>query len=299
MSYDRRISIKRLLFYCSAAATSAYSCLAFSTFLPQVVGVFRFTEPVGLFGWFFHIFFYIPAVASNIAAIFLLLAFVWGDRANRPFAKRYALISSIISLKLLEAAALLPCVIGPPDALCGVGSVVVSQLTAPLIIIFSIVLVISSGDPILRYSAAALSAVLFLGTSIAYYLLAPTNPGDCLAYSGITQRAVCLHKFAQTYADPKLCHTIEFRSFRFACFRDLAEATRDATVCEQIKDPLEFVPQPYESPSTNDRDICYWLMSFKLQKKSLCMSIANTEDKLGLVNRGTCLSKAGVNGWTD
>ena len=74
--------------------------------------------------------------------------------------------------------------------------------------------------------------------------------------------------------DENLCRSIEFRTTRFTCLREVAVEKRQPALCEEIADngPLAV----YEPPATMFRDTCFQNLAYAMHDRSQC---AKVEDK--------------------
>jgi len=258
-----------------------YSAATIIFDFPRLLDVFRLADPTGAFGWKYRI----GAFFANTTAVFVSISFFLQKKKKSQY-----ICITIAFLKLLEALAWTPCLISiltkSADALCAVWVVFIANFTAPFIIILGIAYVLISGSRKLKIFSASILTVFILTGLVFWMVFTPKTPEACLIYPEATRQAACLHKFSLETLDPKLCERIEFRYTRFACFRNLAEKLRNPELCEKIADPQDFIPKPYETTASHDRDICYWIASFNAQNSKLCRKIYDAERQKNCIAAG-------------
>lgn len=248
----------------------------------ELLAVFTLADPTGLFGARLVLF----GLLANLSVILLFLAYV-----RRGWDTTIPLWYGIVfALKLVEAAALLPCLIGKPEALCGVLSVLISELTSPVIILMVGILIYRSSDATLRRTGLAASVLLLCVAIASWRVLTPRNPEGCSNIAEVSGRGACLEKFALKQTDLGICRAIELRSTRLECMRKVAERARRPEICDEIRDPPGAVLAAYETPDVQTRSLCYYVLAFDLRRRDLCLKI-ETGDL-----RQRCLSAIPGNG---
>ena len=267
-----------------ALLAGAFSCGMIVFMWDNLISVFRLADPTGFFGLSMQV----GAFTAN-TGIIMLAAFVLTQKPENPLIP-YKATMLFFTIKLIEAVALSPCLIGWGDAFCGFWGVIYMNLTAPLIIVMIALLIISSPHKKLKQAGLVLLSCLILAGAAGFVMLTPKNSDTCLTLAEITDRAACLDKFAQKSNDATLCRKIEFRSTRFACLRNVALNTSQPLLCEDIQDAPGITLPAYESPSLPTKDLCYYSLGFKLHSHDMCMKITDAE------MQKTCLNGAGVPG---
>lgn len=274
--------LKKLFIWLVSLAAVTYSISMLAWTAKHVLDTFRLTDPTGLFGLFSTL----GGFLANVCIVFLFSILVWRgiksrillDKIPVPFVFAFA-------LKLFEAVNLLPCLLGKPGAVCGVFSVGVSFLSAPLIIILTGRVITGTKDAKVRLAGLLLFAVLALAASVAWWRITPKSPVECGYISEISARGNCLNTFAMKNVDMGICRQIEFRSTRYECMREIAEKTQHPEFCEEIQTPPGAKLSNFEAPASGTRDLCYYLLAFDLGSHDLCLKIQGDEKKQ------TCLEK--------
>jgi hypothetical protein len=236
---------------------------------PGIIAVFERTDPTGSFGIYFHI----GGLAANLAVILMASCVLMpGSRADLKLG--YAVIAFVPSL--LEALGALPCFLAArPGALCGIGLVFVAWLAVPIVIIAAVGFVTTARRRLVKVGGIVAAAVFAGSIATAQALLAPSDPGQCRAFSDVTKRSNCLKAFAERAQDEKICRAIEFRATRFACLREVALAKRQPRLCAEIADPGPITA--YEAPAARYRDACFQNLAYALHDPRQCGEIADPQ----------------------
>ena len=270
--------IKQYYFKSFAVCAAAFAVFMIVFQFQQLIEVFRLADPTGLFGFTMQV----GNFLSNLSVIIIaILVITQKDIVPRKVAL------SVFGLKLLEALSLSPCTVGFGEAFCGLWWVILSAFTGPAVIIITLLLFFKSGGKLLLWTGAGIVASVLVTGIILFVLLTPKNPEACLILEPVTSRAACLEKFALRDNDVTICRKIEFRSTRFACLYKVAENRETPAVCEEIKDTPGTEIAIYESPSIQTKDLCYYLLGFKMHSQEMCQKV--TDDKM----RETCVKSAG------
>lgn len=246
----------------------------------QLIEVFELGDPTGMFGFLMQG----GNFLANICAIAVSGLVIVSMRGAVVVPRK--VVALVFGSKLLEALSLTPCAFGWGDAFCGFWWVVLSLITAPLVIIVTLSWLFRSGNKMLRRIGLVLTGGAMIAAGATYMMLTPKNPDACMALSGITNRAACLDKFAQRDQDAGLCRKIEFRSTRFSCLYNVARDTATPAICEEIADAPGVAIAAYETPAADTRGLCYYLLGFKLHSEAMCQKVE--DEKM----RGTCLKNA-------
>jgi hypothetical protein len=235
----------------------------------NVIDVFELADPTGSFGTYLHI----GGLAANLAVIFVAACVLLPASQSR-FRSVFAAIVFIPSV--LEAIAALPCLLpSHPGALCGLGVVVVADIAVPVVIAAAFAFVATSRLRATRLAGLAVT-VVFIGLAAAAQLqLAPQEPGHCRAYAEVTKRSTCLNAFAGRLHDETICRSIEFRSTRFTCLREVAVAKRQPRLCDEIKDTGPIAA--YESSAAFFRDACFQSLAYQMHDRSQCGGVADPQ----------------------
>ena len=236
--------------------------------LGSAIDVFQLADPTGSFG----IYFYVGGLAANLAVILITVCVLLpGSSSN--FRLGFAVVAFLPSL--LEAAAAAPCFLSTrPGALCGVGFIVVSYASIPVVILAVIGFVATSELRSVKAAGIAAAAVFLGSAAVAQALLAPSEPDQCRKFAEVTKRSNCLRVFANRNNDEEICRAIEFRTTRFTCLRELAVEKRQPQLCEEIGDTAAIAA--YESPAAYFRDVCFQNLAYAMHDRSQC---AKVEDK--------------------
>lgn len=236
----------------------------------ELLAMFRLADPTGYFGMYFAV----CRLLANLCVILLFVGLMRRSEARLPLS--YA---AVFSFKLAEAVALLPCLIGKPEALCGVLSLAISEFTSPLILVAAVLLIFTSEDKALKRSGFAAGIVLIAAATASYAFLAPKTAEACRQISDISGRGACLEKFALKQADTAICRAIELRSSRLECLRKIAEQARRPEICAEIHDPPGTVIAPYETPDVQTRSLCYYVLAFDLKRRDLCLKVEANDQR--------------------
>src|SRR5207244_11061984 len=140
----------------------------------------------GSFGIYFHL----GGLAAGLAVILLTVCFLLPG-SQSAFRSGFAVVAFIPYL--LAAIAALPCFVGSrPGALCGVGLVVVSYLSIPVVIAAAIAFIATSQRRAVKVAGVG-GALAFAGVAVALQaLLAPAGPAQGRqSYVG-TERYNCM-----------------------------------------------------------------------------------------------------------
>ena len=89
----------------------------------------------------------------------------------------------------------------------------------------------------------------------------------------MTKRSNCLRVFANRTQDEQLCRTIEFRTTRFTCLREIAVEKRQPHLCDEIADTGPIAA--YESPAVLFRDACFQNLAYAMHDHSQCAKVAD------------------------
>jgi hypothetical protein len=235
----------------------------------NIIDVFQLADPSGFFGVYDHL----GGLLANGAVIFVALAVLFRSSGSE-LGLGYAAIAFVPSV--LEAIAVLPCFLSArPGALCGVGLILVSWLAIPIVLIAATAFVWASHSRAIKVVGLG-AAVTFLGVvGAGEALLAPAEASQCQRLPEVTKRSNCLNVFAQRAHDEEICRSIEFRSTRFACLREIAVAKGEAQLCEEIADRSPIAA--FESPAAFSRDVCFQNVAFRLHDPSQCARVENPE----------------------
>lgn len=234
----------------------------------DLVRVFRMSDPTGTFGWMMQL----GGFSANICVIFLAIITLLERKSPDWTAKKSLLF--IFGIKLCEVLAISPCFAGYGEALCGLWWVMFANFSAPLIILITVLVVLKAEKPVRVSGFILLSALVTAGMG-AFFLLTPRTPEQCVALPEVTSRAACLNTFAMKSNSGSLCRQIEFRSTRFQCLYTVAEKTENPLLCEEIQDTAGTVIAAYETPALATRDLCYYLLGFKMQNRDFCLKVTN------------------------
>jgi hypothetical protein len=174
----------------------------------------------------------------------------------------------------------LPCFLSArPAALCGVGLVVVSYASIPVVIVAAIGFVATSQRRSIK-SAGIAATVAFLGSAAAAQaLLAPADPDQCRKLTEVTKRSTCLKVFADRTWDENLCRSIEFRTTRFLCLHEIAVEKRQPQLCDEIGDNAPIAA--YESPAVVYRDTCFQNLAYAMHDRGGCAKIEDSQLRAG------------------
>ena len=267
-----------------ALLAGGFSCGMIIFMWENMISVFRLADPTGFFGLTMQV----DAFTANLCMI-LLAFFVLTQKPEKPLIP-YKAAMLLFAIKLIEALTLSPCLMGWGDAFCGFWWVIYMNFTAPLIIFMIALLVLSSPHKRLKQAGIILLSCLILAGAAGFVMLTPKNPETCLTLAEITDRAACLDKFAQKSDNADLCRKIEFRSTRFNCLYNVAENTENPLLCEDIQDPPGNTLAAYETPALATKDLCYYLLGFKMHSRDHCLKV--TDEKM----QETCIKGVGVPG---
>jgi hypothetical protein len=251
---------------------SIISVLGIVNDFPAVLAVFQLSDPSVEFGTYFHF----GGLLANLGVIFICASLILAILSGRAF--KAMLISAAIAFvpELLGAAAVLPCYIGRHrDALCGVGAVMVAYYSIPIILAATLAFVLFSRSWPVRVSAIA-GCVVVLGFYMAgSKYLSPKDATQCLKLPDDIKRSTCLGAFANKTGDENLCRSIEFRTTRFTCLREVGVKNNHAELCEEIRDRAAI--PTYESPAAFYRDTCFQSMAYSLHDHQLCAKIEDAQ----------------------
>lgn len=276
--------VKQFFFYALAACAGTYALIMITFNWSQLIQVFQLGDPTGLFGFLLQV----GSFVSNVCVI-IIASLARMSIEERPLIP-YRVSLLIFGIKLLEALSLLPCAIGFGDAFCGLWWVILSVFTSPTLIAITLIFLLSSGKRFLvRTGMGIVGSVTFAGI-LLFFVLTPKSPDACLNLTGVTDRAACLKKFALRDNNVRICRKIEFRSRRFECLYKVAEETEVPAICEEIDDPPGTEITPYETPSSSTRDLCYYLLGFKMHSQDMCQKVNDSK------MREVCRSGVGVPG---
>jgi hypothetical protein len=236
----------------------------------QLPEVFRLSDPTGAFGAVFNL----TGFVANIAVIFLFFALIRRSIQSRTFFDNVPLTFILVfGLKLFEGLNLLPCFIKSPGELCGVTSIMISYISSPLILFITANVVVRTADRRVRQAGLALAAVLLIAGAAAWWRFTPQTAEACTLYPQITAQANCLRRFALESHDVDICRKIDFRSTRYDCMRRIAEETGRPELCDEIQTPPDARVSGFETPASEVRDICYFVLAFNLRSRDLCQKI--------------------------
>ena len=241
--------------------------------LRSAIDVFQLADPTGSFGTYF----YLGGLAANLAVI-LLTVCVLLPRSQPDFRLGFAVVAFAPSL--LQAIATLPCFLSSrPGALCGVGFIFVSYVSIPVVIFAAIGFVATSGSRSVKMAGIAV-AVAFLGSAaIAQAVLAPSTPDQCRDFAEVTKRSNCLKAFADRTHDEKLCRSIEFRTTRFTCLREVAVEKQQPPLCYDIRDDG---PIPaYEGSAVFVRYVCFQNLAYAMHDRAQCAKVEDQKLRAG------------------
>ena len=105
-------------------------------------------------------------------------------------------------------------------------------------------------------------------------MLAPSTPDQCRDFAEVTKRSNCLKAFADRTNDETICRSIEFRTTRFTCLREVAVEKQQPPLCDEIRDDG---PIPaYEGSAVFFRDVCFQNLAYAMHDRAQC---AKVEDK--------------------
>ncbi|HEY4472447.1 MAG TPA: hypothetical protein VGN21_14830 [Stellaceae bacterium] len=246
---------------------SLVSLAAITQQLRSVIDVFELADPTGNFG----IYFFLGGLAANLAVIFVAVCVLLPpSRSNVRLG--FAAIAFVPSL--LEAIGVLPCFLSArPGALCGVGFVFVSYVSVPVVLLAAIGFVATAQYRAVKVAGMSLT-VTFIGiAAAAHALLAPSHPDQCANFAEVTKRSNCLKAFAERGRDETLCRSIEFRTTRFTCLREIAVEKRQPALCDEIAEAGPIAA--YESPAVLFRDTCFQNLAYAMHDRSQCAKVAD------------------------
>lgn len=270
---------KHLIIVALGIIASVIAVVGIVNDFPSVLGVLQLSDPTGDFGVYMHF----GGLLADLAVVFICLCLIVAIR--RAGASRAVLISAAVAFLpvVLAAAAVLPCYISQhPGSLCGVGAVVVSYYSIPVVLAAAFAFVFFSRSWPIRISAVAGSLVV-LGLFVAgSKYLSPKDPAQCLKLPDDIKRSTCLRAFANRTGDEGLCRSIEFRSTRFTCLREVAVKNNRAQLCEEIRDRAAI--PAYESPASFYRDSCFQSMAYTLHDRKLCAKVEDAQLRAGCEN---------------
>lgn len=269
-----------------AVVAAAYSLFMIAFTWHQLIDVFQLGDPTGLFGFLMQVGGFVSNLCVILIAILFLLPLATGK--TNPIPHKTALL--IFGIKLLEGLSLSPCTVGYGEAFCGLWWVVLSTFTGPVLIAITLIFLFSSDQKALvRTGKVIVGSVLLAGIMI-FFVLTPKNADACMTLAEITDRAACLEKFALRDNDVEICRKIEFRSTRFACLYKVAEGTENPAICDEITDPEGAIIAAYETPASSTKDLCYYLLGFKMHSQDMCQKVGDEQ------MRNTCINGAGTPG---
>ena len=233
--------------------------------LQGIIAVFELADPTGSFGIYFHL----GGLAANLAVIFVALCILLaGSRSG--FRLRYAVVAFVPSV--LEAIAALPCFVSSrPGALCGVGLVVVAYWAVPVAVGAAIAFVATSRHRAVKVAGLTLAVTFLAVAAAAQTLLAPSDPDQCRKLAEVTRRSNCLKVLADRAQDEKICRSIEFRSTRFTCLREIAAEKHQPQLCDEISDDAPIAA--YESSAVFYRDTCFLTLAYAMHDRSQCAKV--------------------------
>jgi hypothetical protein len=235
----------------------------------SIIDVLQFADPTGLFGVYLHL----GGLLANAAIIFVTVCVVlrW-PRFNFGFG--YAAVA--FAALVLTASAALPCFLSVhPGSLCGVWFVVAFWVAIPVILAAAIAFIATSRSKAVMMAAVGAS-VAFLGLMGAAQLqFSPSEPSQCQVLAEMTKRSECLNHFAKRAADENICRSIEFRTTRFTCLREVALKNGKVQLCEEISDTSSI--HAYESPAAFYRDACFQNMAYSLHNRSQCAKVEDQQ----------------------
>lgn len=269
-----------------ALVAAAYAVFMIAFTWHQLVDVFQLGDPTGLFGFLMQV----GGFVSNLCVILIAALFLLPLATGKTNPIPHKTASLIFSIKLLEGLSLSPCAVGFGDAFCGFWWVILSMITSPVLIAITLIFLFSSDKRTLVRTGKAIVGGVLLAGIMTFFILTPKNADACMTLPEITDRAACLEKFALRDNDVTICRQIEFRSTRFACLYKVAEETEAPVICEEIADPEGAVIAAYETPASSTRDLCYYLLGFKMHSQDMCQKVG--DEKM----RNTCMNGAGTPG---
>ena len=235
--------------------------------LRSTIDVFELADPTGNFG----IYFFLGGLAANVAVLFVAVC-VLLPRSRSTVRLGFAVVVFVPSL--LEAVGVLPCFLSAqPAALCGVGFVYVAYVSVPIVLLAAIGFVATAEYRALKVAGLALAATFIGVAAAAQMLLSPSHPEQCARFAEVTKRSNCLRIFAGRTQDEQLCRTIEFRTTRFTCLREIAVKKRQPALCDEIAETGPIAA--YESPAVLFRDTCFQNLAYAMHDRSQCAKVAD------------------------
>lgn len=269
-----------------AVAAAAYAAFMIAFTWHQLIDVFQLGDPTGLFGFLMQV----GGLVSNLCVILIAALFLVPFATGKANPIPYKTASLIFSIKLLEGLSLSPCAVGFGDAFCGFWWVILSMISSPVLIAITLIFLFSADKKALVRAGQTIVGGVVLAGIVTFFALTPKNSDACMTLSEVTDRAACLEKFALRSNDVEICRQIEFRSTRFACLYKVAEETENPAICEEIADAEDTVIAAYETPASSTRDLCYYLLGFKMHNQDMCQKVG--DEKM----RNTCMNGAGTPG---
>ena len=232
-----------------------------------IVDLFELGDPTGSFGIYFHL----GGLAANLAVVLVAIC-VLLPRSRSDVRPGIALV--VFVPPLIQALAILPCFLSPrPGALCGVGAVMVAYVSIPIVLVAAIAFIATAALRLVKVAGMTL-VVAFLGfAAAAHTLLAPSHPDECGNFAEVTKRSNCLKAFAERGRDETLCRSIEFRTTRFTCLREIAVEKRQPELCDEIAETGPIAK--YESPAVLFRDTCFQNLAYAMHDRSQCAKVAD------------------------
>jgi hypothetical protein len=248
------------------------SVVAIATILNDVRSVpevFQLADPTGSFGFYLHL----GGLAANFAVLFVAVCVLVPRIQSRV---RLGIAVLVFAPSILEAIAALPCFLAErPGALCGLGVILFIEASIPIVLIAAFGFIAASRLRPIRIAGAVLTVTLLGLAAAAQALLAPTEPRDCDKLPEITKRSSCLNAFAGRSHDETICRTIEFRSTRFTCLREVAVEKRQPQLCSEITDATPIAA--YESPASFYRDVCFQNLAYAMHDHAQCGGVENPQ----------------------
>lgn len=269
-----------------AVAATAYAVFMIAFTWHQLIDVFHLADPTGLFGFLMQV----GGFVSNLCVILIAALFLLPLATGKTNPVPHKTAALIFGIKLLEGLSLSPCTIGYGEAFCGLWWVVLSMITSPVLIVITLIFLFSSDQKMLAHTGKAIVGVVLLAIVMTFFILTPKNAEACMTLSEITDRAACLETFARRDNDVEICRKIEFRSTRFDCLYNVARDTETPALCEDIADPENVTIAAHETPASATRDLCYYLLGFKMRNQDMCQKVGDEQ------MRNTCINGTGTPG---
>jgi hypothetical protein len=251
-------------------AASSISVTLIANQLRSVIDVFELTDPSGSTG-LIGMYFYVGGLAEYSAVILVTICVLLpGAQANF----RLGFAAMAVLPPLLEIAVAAPCFYSArPGALCGVGFVVVSYGSIPIVILATIGFVATSRLRSVKVAGVAVAAAFLGCAGAAQALLAPSEPDQCRRFAEVTKRSNCLKAFADRRRDENICRSIEFRTTRFTCLQEIAVDKQQPLLCDEITDTGPLAA--YEAPAVSYRDTCFQNLAYAMHDRAQCARVAD------------------------